>query len=138
MTDLLSRESESRMKENAARALARLKPFFRPDIIRARIKILFPDRKVAEILGILNEYWYSSDEHSARVQLDALKLSDGNLEKLRAHINAAKWDIREVTIPAEQPTLQNVGLVGCRLSDDERDRITNEDVEQFLNWVHQG
>ena len=53
---------------------------------------------------LLDDYGMEPDEREReRVQLDILKLSDGNEEKVREYVAVAKRDYRDVLFWAEYP-----------------------------------
>jgi len=136
MGKTVSRESSAKSKDRGARARVRLQPFFRRDVVTAKIKKVFPNVPATEILPILDQYQSGSDEQSARVHLDILKVSDGNLGRLRELISAAREDSRDVIMTAENPTILSMGIPAWAvLSDDEKDRVSDKDVEQYLEWV---
>jgi len=115
------------------------KPFFRREVIQDKVKSLFPAHGTAEILCLLDEYGTESWQcERERVQLAVLKLSEGNLELLRDHLNAAKSDFRDAIVPAEYPGQSQDGFVGwAKLSEAEKERISNEDNQQYLAWLQQ-
>ena len=73
---------------DADRELARLKPYFRREVVERKVKSLFPNQDHAKILQLLNSdipsFWGLE-----RMQLDILKLSNGNLEQLHHRQNHA-------------------------------------------------
>jgi hypothetical protein len=97
----------------------------------------FSDEQFSTVITLLKEYgteaWH---RECPRVQLAALKLADGNLEKLRARIETAKRDYRDVLAVAEFPAYCKVGFRRIReLPDDERLRIINADWSQYDDWL---
>jgi len=136
VTQAINRAAEARDIERGKRVMAKLWPHFRREVVESIVKRLFPEHEAGEIRQILNDYQGDSEEGSSRIHLDALKLSDGSREKLREKIKAAKQDSREVILPAENPKSTDLGWVAyLRLSDEEKDRVTNEDLNQYLNWI---
>ena len=72
------------------------------------------------------------------MQLAILKLSDGNRDKLRTLLAAAKSDYRDVIGPAEYPGQSREGFVRLvTLSEAEKERISDEDYQQYLEWLEQ-
>jgi hypothetical protein len=135
MTQVNNRASQARDIERGKRELATLRPYFRCEIVESIVRRLFPNQ-VGDTWQILNDYQGDSGEVSSRIHLDALKLSEGNQDKLKENINAAKRDFREVILPAENPRASGLGFVAyVRLSDEEKDRVTNEDLKEYLNWI---
>lgn len=136
MTDVMSRESEARMVKWAKHLKEIKQSFFRRDIVESKVRALFPFPVVAEVLEILNEYQAFSEQHSARVHLAVLKLSDGNLEKLREQVMAAKRDFRDVVNPIEHPGIFRMGVgAWYRLSDDEKEKVSKEDHDHYMAWI---
>jgi hypothetical protein len=88
------------------------------------------------VITLLNEYgteaWH---RECPRVQLAALKLADGSLEKLRAQIEAAKRDYRDVLAGVEFPAYCKVGFRIRDLPVHERLRIINADWRQYDEWL---
>jgi len=77
------------------------------------------------------EEWQGERE---RVRAAILKLSAGSLEQLRAQVEAAKVDYREVLGPAEYPGYRKHWFRMDRLSGDERQRIIDADWKQYQDW----
>jgi len=96
----------------------------------------FQSSHIAEALAILAEYgtqpWH---REPARVQLAALKLAEGTIEKLRAAIDQAKRDYREVLAPAEYPKFSHYGFRAVRLRSGERQKIYTDDWQQYQQWL---
>src|SRR5215207_8585813 len=93
-SDMLSLDArmQSGLKQEE-RALARMKPFWRREVVEAKVKSLFPSHEPAEVLRLLDEYGtgpYAPEPE--RVHLAILKLSGGDLEQLRRHLDTAKSD----------------------------------------------
>lgn len=97
----------------------------------------FSDEQFSSVITLLKEYgteaWH---RECPRVQLAALKLADGSLEKLRAQIETAKRDYRDVVAVAEFPAYCKVGFSRIRkLPVDERLRIIKADWSQYDEWL---
>jgi hypothetical protein len=138
MNKAISRTSTSRSQKRGSQALASMKPFFRREVVESKVKTLFPLHAVLDIFQILNEYQSDSDELSSRVQLDALKLCGGNLEALRDNIRIANREFRDVIMSAENPRIVALGIrAWAVLPEDEKDRISCEDLKEYLVWVRQ-
>ena len=74
------------------------------DEVVAAIQATFPEGARARVLELLDRYGAESYEREReRVQLAILKLSEGNEDKLREFIAAAKRDYRDVLFWAENP-----------------------------------
>ena len=64
----------------------------------------FPDRDAATVLALLDRYGTRRFEREReRVQLAILKLSGGDIEKLRHGLDVARRDYRDVLYWAEYP-----------------------------------
>lgn len=136
MSQVMSRESEARMVKRAKQVLENKQPYFQRDVVESKVRTLFSIAIVPEVLNILNEYQAFSDQHSARVQLAVLRLSGSDLEKLREQVNLAKLDFRDVIVPAEDPGILRLGMgAWYALSDDEKEKLSNEDHKQYMDWI---
>ncbi len=108
---------------------------YNKDLVVAKVNQCFPNEDEEKILGILNLYGRETYEREReRVQIAILKLSDGNLEKLRKSIEIAKSDYRDVLAYAEYP--EEMGKDTWRMSDKEARRIREKDRQQYLNWLN--
>lgn len=96
----------------------------------------FPPDQVDAVFAMLAEYgtqpWHREPE---RVQIAALKLADGDLDKLRNAIDRAKQDYREVLAPAEYPKYTKVGFRAVRLRSQQRQQIYRDDWQQYERWL---
>lgn len=106
------------------------------DLVVAKVKRYFPNEDEEKIIGILNLYGKETSEREwERVQIAILKLSDGNLEKLRKNVEIAKSDYRDVLAYAEYA--EEMGKDTWRMSDKEEvRRIRERDRQQYLDWLH--
>ena len=122
--------------QDADRQLARLKPYFRREVVEAKIKALFPNHDSGEILRLLDNgvpsFWGLE-----RMQLDILKLSDGNLDQLRYYIGVARSerDFMKVIQLAESPESSRIGIHDKNLFYGEHKRLIERDFRQYLNWL---
>lgn len=95
----------------------------------------FPADREREVLAMLNEYgtedWQREEE---RVRAAILKLSGGNMERLRGQVEAAKVDYREVLGPAEYPGYGKRWFRMDKLSLDEQQKIIDADWKQYQEW----
>ena len=117
------------------RELARKEPYFRREIVEAKVKSLFPNHDPGEILKLLNEgiptVWGLE-----RLQLDILKVSDGSLDQLHHYVDAAKRDFMSVVRLAEYPKGSRIDVLDMdKLPYDEHRRIIEDDERQYLNWL---
>ena len=92
--------------------------------VRAACARRFPDEDAAPILAILDLYGVEPHEpERERVQLAILKLSEGDVARLLATVEAANKDYRDVLWWAEYPDPN-----GPRQG-------PPEDTEALLDWV---
>ena len=93
----------------------------------------FPDDVIAEVLEMLSGYgteqWH---KEVARVRLAALKLADGDIERLRGEIEQAGCDYRDTLAAAEYP--RYIRFQVNELSPDERQRVIAADWRQYQAW----
>lgn len=88
------------------------------------------------VMATLSEYGRGKWEFdSARVQLAALKMADGSLQKLRAAIELAKCDFRDALTAAEYPSHWKMISQLRTLSLEEQSRIINSDWQQYEEWL---
>ena len=96
----------------------------RRSVVRA-VEASFPDCPAADILLILDAYGADSHEgERERVQRAIVKLSEGDVEKLREFTAAAKLDYRDVLLWAEYPQEAAVDTP-------EKER----EVQELLAWL---
>jgi hypothetical protein len=75
----------------------------REDVLAA-VGEQFPDHDAATVLALLDRYGTRRPEpERERVQLAVLKLSGGDIEKLRHNLEVARQDYRDVLYWAEYP-----------------------------------
>lgn len=87
-------------------------------------------------MGLLKELGTENQDHgTARIQLAALKLANGSVEKLRSNIELAKTDYRDVLAPAEFPEYLKKGFRIRELPPDEQRRIIDDDWRQYNEWL---
>jgi hypothetical protein len=129
--------------------MSRLRDFFGParvpvqpvpqvraaDIERV-VRREFTAAHVPEALAVLAEYgpatWH---REPLRVRLAALKLAEGNLEKLRMAIDRAKRDYRDVLAPAEYPTFIQSSNRRGRSHSQDRQQVYIDDWQQYERWL---
>lgn len=96
----------------------------------------FPADRQAEVLALLDEYGSESWNRAPdRVHLAALKLAGESVERLRAQIEGAKCDYRDVIGAAEYPGYMKRWTRIQRLSPEERERIIEADWRQYQEWL---
>ena len=118
------------------RWVRKLEPYFRRDVVEAKVKLLFPQHDPAEILQLLDSdlptFWGLE-----RMQLDILKLSNGDLDQLRYYIGVAKSqrDFIKVINLAEHPESSQRDLNDKDLFWGEHKKEIERDFRQYLNWL---
>jgi len=96
----------------------------------------FPAESAPTVAAILTEYG-ADDAHRDhdRVRLAALKLAAGDIERLRAAIETARRDFRDVLALAEYPEYSRLVRPSAGLSQAERQRIVDADWRQYSEWL---
>lgn len=88
------------------------------------------------VMSLLNELKTEErDSGTARVQLAALKLANGSVERLRSKIESAKRDYRDVLAYAEYPEYIRNGFRVHELPADEQLRMIDNDWKQYNEWL---
>jgi hypothetical protein len=97
----------------------------------------FTTEQFAVVMAMLNEYGSERWHHEQpRVRLAALKQANGSVEALRACVNAAKADYRDVLSWAEYPAYsRNVSGVRIPTTEKERQQIIADDWAQYEMWL---
>ena len=117
------------------REFAALRPFFRRDVVQSKVAKMFPNQ-INEVWEILTAYQSEWEDHTCRIYLDALKLSEGSTEALREQIKEAQEDIRPVIVAAESPRVFRPGMEWLdTASEDEQDRASEADINEYLEWI---
>ena len=102
------------------------------DILRI-IKRDFPHDDLEDILGILNLYGSEEFENDPyRVQAAALKISEGDIKKLKKAIDDAKCDYRDVLMDAEYPLCKKKMFKD--LDKKEKNIVYKSDWDQYKLW----
>lgn len=97
----------------------------------------FPASLYDSVTAILNQYKEAVKTNGVyRVRLAALKVADGDIEKLRTTIQTANVDFRDVITEAEYPTIFQIGFPRESIDKSEKQRIEQEDWEQYEKWLH--
>src|SRR5215510_16554387 len=69
---------------DAEKVESKKKEYFRPQVVEAKVRSLFPDHDANEILHLLEAV--PAFQGIERMKLNVLKLSGGNLDQLRHYI----------------------------------------------------
>ena len=105
-----------------------------PELLEAVVAGLFPPEARSEVAAVLSSYGVQPHEREpVRVRVAALKLSGGNLERLREVIGLAQRDYRDVIAWAEYPAEIRSPVGG--LSTGDQRRIRAGDRDQYLAWL---
>jgi hypothetical protein len=105
------------------------------DLVIAKAKQCFPNEDQEKIMGILDLYGKEPHERELeRAQIAILKFSGGDLESLRAHVETAKSDFRDVLAYAEYP--EEMSKHTWKISDKEEvEMIRERDRQQYIDWL---
>lgn len=77
------------------------KIYYRNNVIKA-VEIVFPAFRREIVLDLLNIYGRENHEYEKeRVQLAIIKISKGDIQKLKEYVELAKIDYRDVLMSAE-------------------------------------
>jgi hypothetical protein len=112
-------------------------PLVTRDDVERVVQRDYEPREHASALAILTEYAPDgqASEH-ARVHLAALKLAAGDIAELRARIDSAKLDFRDVLLAAEYPGAGAIGWTDFeKLTIDHQQRIHDADWDQYVQWL---
>ena len=122
--------------QDADRELAKLKPYLRREVVQRKVKSLFPDQDHAKILQLLDND-IPSGWGLERMQLNILKLSNGNLDQLHHYIGVARSerDYMKVIDLAEYPESSRIDIKDKDLFWGEHKRLIERDFRQYLNWL---
>jgi len=90
-------------------------PKYTRELVIAKVKQFFPNESPDKILKILDAYRDNLAERD-RVHMAVIKMSEGNVERLRECVDAAIFDFRDVVGAAEyeedwlmrDPTIPNL------------------------------
>jgi hypothetical protein len=105
--------------------------------VRMVVRRDFAEKQFDVVMTVVNEYGIEKwEREKPRVQLVALKLSNGDLEALNKHINLAKQDYRDVLAAAEYPEYSTTGMFHVReLPAQAQRRIIDSDWKQCETWL---
>ena len=121
--------------QDESRQSAKLKPYFRREVVEAKVKSLFPGREPADILRLLDDV--PSVMGRERMQLNVLKLSNGEEGQLLHYLEVAKSErgFLKIIDLAEHPESSRIGLGDKDLFWGEHKRLLERDFRQYLNWL---
>ena len=121
-------------KGDESRQLAKLKSYFRREVVESKVKCLFPEHNPSEILQLLDDGITSFFERE-RMQLDVLKLSNGDLDKLKYYLGLAESESLKVRRLAEYPESSKRDLQSKDLLGGDHKKEIERDFRQYLNWL---
>jgi hypothetical protein len=111
----------------------------RDDVLRM-IRREFQPHDKDLVLGMLDSYGaeeWQRRSGTARVQLAILKLSGGDVNRLRELVKKACIDFRDVVAPAEYPGFWAIGLVAAaKMNCEEKTRLIEDDWRQYQEWLN--
>jgi hypothetical protein len=107
------------------------------ELVLKKVRDCFPDPAAArEALVIIDTYgtetWHREKE---RVQLALLKISSGDLEKLRLYTSSARTDFRDTLVPAE---FYEESQASSKTPPQEMAAIRKRDRESYEAWLRSG
>ena len=104
-------------------------------LVIAKIRRVFPERKVDDVLAVLDRYGQERHHREPeRVQLAILKLCDeASAPDVAACVETACDDYRDVLAWAESPNLFRRTFCKDRA---ERERLIAQDEAQYLAWLN--
>ena len=121
--------------QDGARELAKLKPYFSREVVERKVRSLFPDQDHAQILQLLDDYtpdfWGLE-----RMQLNILKLSNGNLEQLHHYLKVAnsQTEFIKVIQMAESPESSRI-VDQKEIGWGKHKKLVKKDYRDYLNWL---
>jgi hypothetical protein len=125
-------------------ALGRRQPIAQPvpDVTSSDVERVvrrdFAKEQFAGVMTLLDECGAKNAQRGGpRVQLAALKLAQGSVEKLKPLVESAKRDYRDVLVWAEYPNYHKIGFRVRELPNKERRRIIDSDWKQYEGWLRQ-
>ena len=111
-------------------------PLVTNDDVERLVKRDFVESEREEVWSLLAEYGGESwHREPARVRLATLKLANGSVRRLRAEIEVAKLDFRDVLALAEYPGYMKHH--DGQLAQAEAQRIISADWKQYQEWLSQ-
>lgn len=106
------------------------------DVIRI-VNRDYPESARAVVFSKLDAYGSEARHREAtRVRLAALKLANGDIDRLDTLLEEANKDYRDVLASAEYP-----GYMDCyhqQQTDAEKQAIIDSDWSQYQNWLNRG
>jgi hypothetical protein len=106
------------------------------NLVLAKVRQCFPREDPEKVMTLLDLYGKESyEQERERVQIAIIKLSQGDLDKLRENVKAAKNDFRDVLAYVEYP--EEMKKETWKMKDqEEASRIRERDRKQYLDWLN--
>ena len=104
------------------------------DITRI-IKRDFPHSDFDKIEATLSMYKSESQKGRNRIYAAILKLSNGNFELIKKYVEKAIADYRDIIALSEYPHYSKHSF-DDNLSENEKEKLIEEDWKQYENWLH--
>lgn len=135
------REAHEIGPQRDSRGLRKLRPFFRREVVRQKVRSLFRDNDPNKILELL-EADLPATFGLERLQLAILKLSDGNFDELRRLVDMVTSEAGlekavyvQLIGTAEWPEAERMGDEYVTLLPKEQEPIFQRDLHQYISWV---
>lgn len=96
------------------------------------VKRDFPPQEFDLVMAVLNKYAAPYNDSPFPVRLAALKLAKGNVPRLRALIESAKVDFRDVLGPAIHPSYDKLRW---DLPERKRQRVVESERQEYEDWL---
>lgn len=123
-------------RERDEQQMAMKVAYHRREVVEAKVKGLFPNQAPAEILRLLDKTPRPPVGGPERLQLAILKLSKGDMARLRRYVDALGRGDNDLLRSAEFPTASRIGFLNCtRLPAFLQERIFNRDFRQYMAWL---
>lgn len=108
-------------------------PLVDQDDVKRIIQRDFPEDAQEAVQVILSKYEHKEEY---RVQVAALKNSNGDIEILKQQIDSANCDYRDLLSNAEYPAYSKQWSRMESASDEERNKVIQADWEQYQTWLN--
>jgi hypothetical protein len=110
-------------------------PTVTSDEIEGLVRRDFPPDQYDAVMSLLNEYgvekWHPE---KWRVRLAILRLVDGRFAQLRAHVDMAKQDYRDVLAYAEYPSYMREVPPSEKIDSSKKQALIEQDWQQYQGW----
>jgi hypothetical protein len=125
-----------RLAFGRGRPVAQPIPDVTPNDVERIVRRDFPNEQFTDVMALLDECGTKKGQRGGpRVQLAALKLAQGGVEKLRPLVESAMRDYRDVLVWAEYPNYHKIGFRVRELPIKEQRRVIDSDWKQYEGWL---